>query len=77
MGPLSGPSEAHRAKNGKFTQSYWPIVAAGRQSSADTQFIPQDPPRVTAGESSIWERGAPAPAETAGSNTEPTGAASK
>lgn len=43
MRPLSGPSEAHRAKNGKFTQSYWPIVAAGQQSITDTQFIPQDP----------------------------------
>lgn len=43
MRPLSGPSEAHRAKNGKFTQSYRPIVGAGRQSITETQFIPQDP----------------------------------
>lgn len=50
MRPLSGPSEARRALNGKFTQSYWPIVVAGRQSSADTQFIPHDRLHVTAGE---------------------------
>lgn len=56
MRPLSGPSEAHRAKNGKFTQSYWPIVVAGPQSSADTQFIPQDLLHVIAEELDLGKR---------------------
>lgn len=60
MRPLSGPSEAQRAKNGKFTQSYWPIVAAGRQSGVDTQLIPQDLLQdllqVTAGEPELGKR---------------------
>lgn len=42
MKPLSGPSEAHRTKNGTFKQSYRPIVVAGQQSAASPQFIPQD-----------------------------------
>lgn len=31
---LFGPSEAHRAKNATFKQSYWPIVVVSRQGPA-------------------------------------------
>lgn len=41
---LSGPSEAHWAKNGTFKQSYRPIVVTGQQSAAHPQFILQQDP---------------------------------
>ena len=53
MKPLSGPSEAHRTKNGTFKQSYRPIVVAGQQSAASPQFIPQDPLHIIHRESDL------------------------
>lgn len=53
MKPLSGPSEAHRTKNGTFKQSYRPIVVVGQQSAAGPQFIPEDPPDIIQTESHL------------------------
>lgn len=64
MKPLSGPSEAHRTKNGTFKQSYRLIVVAGQWSAADSQFIPQDPRRITQRELNLR------PAEPAGDDSD-------
>lgn len=53
MKPLSGPSEAHRTKNGTFKQSYRPIVVVGQQSAAGPQFIQEDPPDIIQTESDL------------------------
>lgn len=67
MKPLSGPSEAHRAKNGTFKQSYRSIVVTGQQSAAHPQFTPQrDPLHLNF----ISEDEDVTPAGAAGNNTD-------